>query len=688
MGKTWAMSAIDSMIEIVSKPISPTDAKTLFLANDLKPLEPFQNTMTAWKSECLRCHNVVSPKYNKVRIRGHQCSYCAGLKLTSEAVLETVRRIGHTPLEPYENALTPWKMRCGGCGKTISPKYNSLQQGRWACGYCGHKRAGQRRKELSSPKAILQMRAAGCEPLTEFPGSNVPWKVMCMNCGAVVSPRLSGILSGQGACNKCGKISGAKKRMFTEGHARKLAQAKKLLPLEKYPGTSRKWKCKCLRCGQIVAPRLNYLQKSIYGCSYCAGKTVDLKTAEAKMKSAKLRPLVPYPGNSGKGWLSECLVCHRKVSPSYGGIKAGQGGCIWCAGKRVDSSFAISVMKSKGLQPLEPFVSAKAKWKSRCLRCLRIVSPSYKGVSSNAGGCSYCAPNFVDIEKVEKIVNQAGLVPLEPYRNASSKWKVRHTKCGRQIEITYDSIRAGHNCKYCAGIFVDASEAVSVMLQAGIQPLVAYPGAKKGWNSKCLTCNRNISPHFSSVFQRGSGCIYCSGGKVDEKDAVKFMKASGLKPLDKFPGANKPWRCECQSCRRVVTPRYASLKSGQGGCRWCADWGIDYEKPGFLYLMENKSLSALKIGIGGLERTRRRSRIVQHEKHGWALIHKMDFAVTDDAFQIEQKIISWLETKAILRGYLSIEQLPQGGYTETFDASEIDQATIWAKVNELSKVVK
>jgi len=30
--------------------------------------------------------------------------------------------------------------------------------------------------------------------------------------------------------------------------------------------------------------------------------------------------------------------------------------------------------------------------------------------------------------------------------------------------------------------------------------------------------------------------------------------------------------------------------------------------------------------------------------------------------------------------------MPQGGYSETVDASEIDLATIWAKVEQLSRV--
>jgi hypothetical protein len=32
--------------------------------------------------------------------------------------------------------------------------------------------------------------------------------------------------------------------------------------------------------------------------------------------------------------------------------------------------------------------------------------------------------------------------------------------------------------------------------------------------------------------------------------------------------------------------------------------------------------------------------------------------------------------------------MPQGGYSETVDASEIDLPTIWAKIEKLSKVKK
>ena len=53
---------------------------------------------------------------------------------------------------------------------------------------------------------------------------------------------------------------------------------------------------------------------------------------------------------------------------------------------------------------------------------------------------------------------------------------------------------------------------------------------------------------------------------------------------------------------------------------------------------------------------------------------------------MEQDIIKWFRVEIGLPIYLSDNQMPQGGWTETVDASEIDLPTIWAKVEELSKV--
>lgn len=659
------------------------------LANEsLKPLEAYVNSSTPLKSKCLNCGNLIFVRLDRVKSRGNQCGFCSGRKNSKEKAEIFVRQLGHIPLEPYKNALTHWKMKCGGCGNVISPKYNSLQQGAWGCGFCGHKRAGAKRREISSKKAIEVMRKAGYEPMEPYPGSSIPWKSRCLKCDSIISPRFGGIQSGQGGCIKCGINSRAKSRTTTQEQATKVAFKKKLKPLEPYQGSNKKWKCKCLNCGKISSPHYKAIRDGKYGCLWCAKKIVDPAGARQVMLKAKLEPLVAYPG-SNKAWLCKCIKCNREVTPTYGSIRSGQGGCRWCktAGAKVDPTIAVQFFIERELQPLEPFKTSHAKWKSRCLRCEKVINPSYHEVQSGSGGCKYCAPNFVNVKRINQVMKKAGLEPQVKYPGSKAAWKVKHIECGRVFNVEYANIRKSGSCRYCAGKAVIPTEAISLMKKFGLTPLSAYPGAKKPWKCRCTVCQKIVHPTYSTTANRGNGCIYCAGRKVDPKDAVAFMKLNNAIPLVPFPGARIAWKSKCKQCKNEISPQYSSVKSGQGVCKFCAEWGIDYSAEGFIYLMTNSIYGAHKLGIGNTNRLKG-NRIIQHKKQGWTLIHQMNFAVTDEAFQVEQKVLNWVRNVRNLEVYLSELEMPQGGYTETIDAEEISLSAIWEKVEEFSRLTK
>ena len=56
--------------------------------------------------------------------------------------------------------------------------------------------------------------------------------------------------------------------------------------------------------------------------------------------------------------------------------------------------------------------------------------------------------------------------------------------------------------------------------------------------------------------------------RLTDAETVPVMRAAGLTPLEPYPGANEPWRCRCDICRRETTPLYGSVKRGSG-CRFC-----------------------------------------------------------------------------------------------------------------------
>lgn len=671
----------------MSKRRSQSEVAELFQRNHLLLKDSYSNSFTPLKCLCLKCGETTFVRADKVKSKGHICEYCTGLKGKGQKAEDFVKSIGHKTLAPYPGATKPWKMECGECKKIIRPKFNSLKSGGFGCSYCGHSRAGAKKRKENATMALRDMQKNSLHPLVEFPGANKPWKSKCLTCGQITSPRLSGLRQGQGGCKRCGINSSAKSRMLTPSQAERIAKKKKLKPLEPYSGSNKKWKCKCLRCGKVSSPYFSNIRDGVYGCGWCAKKLVDPSKAKKIMLKAGLTPLVSYPG-SDKGWLCRCNKCGREVTPAYSSIKVGQGGCKWCKSKSpwVDPVEAINLMMQNQIQPLKPFKNSHSKWESRCLRCERTVFPSYHQIKQGKGGCRYCAPNFVNEKRIYSVMKEVGLIPLAKYKSSKEPWKVKHEKCDRTFFVEYANIRGGSSCRYCAGVAVDAKEAVALFKKRGLTPLGPYPGGRAPWKCRCNVCKKIVYPQYTTVATRNSGCVYCAGGKVDPKDAITLMKKNNLTPLVKFPGAKQPWKCRCEICNNKVSPQYSSVKSGQGGCRFCADWGIDYGASGYLYLMTNEDLSAHKLGIANTIRSRGRSRISQHEKLGWKLYKQMDFEITDDAYVLEQKVLKWLRQELGLREYLSESEMPQGGYSETVDAAEIDLVTIWEKVEELAKV--
>jgi hypothetical protein len=138
--------------------------------------------------------------------------------------------------------------------------------------------------------------------------------------------------------------------------------------------------------------------------------------------------------------------------------------------------------------------------------------------------------------------------------------------------------RGGTGCVYCAGKKVDPAEARKVMLRAGLDPLEPYEKADKPWKCQCLTCFKVVTPAYSAIGQGQSGCVYCAGKKVDPQDAISLFLENNLKPLEPFENTEKKWKSECMKCGRIVYPKHHMIKSRSGGCKYCSTKGMDFIK--------------------------------------------------------------------------------------------------------------
>jgi hypothetical protein len=459
---------------------------------------------------------------------------------------------------------------------------------------------------------------------------------------------------------------------------------KKLNPLEVYRGLRIPCKCECLVCGKIVTPTLGSLRAGRGGCAYCAGKKVDPEDAIDLMISRGLQPQVPYPG-SKVPWKCIHTNCNRTVSPTFNKIQQGQSGCLSCSGlTKKSEEEATNFFKSKGLIPLEPYKNSATKWKSRHIECGNIVSPAYRDVQQGHSGCIHCAWRVSDKVARELFIN-VGLNPQIDFPGSVTPWPSIHDKCGKLVAPRYSSIQQGNGpCDFCGGSApINPSDAIKLFRSNGFEPLEDFRTAKSPWKSLHKVCKSVVSPSYSRISQ-GGGCRVClEKTRVQPEIAEQVLISKDIKPIVAFPGSGRPWLSIHLKCGREISPTFTSINNG-GGCRYCAVSGFKMSEPGIIYLITNEELQAHKIGITGLQT----KRLQDHKRFNWQIFSTVEIRDGEEALRIEQETLEWIRYERELPIHLSATQMPQGGWTETIDASEIDLPTIWAKVEELSKVKK
>jgi hypothetical protein len=655
------------------------EAKELMLAANLKPLEPYPGGAFPWKCKCLVCGKTVSATLKVIKRGGGGCKYCGRIKaglsnrISESEAITIMESVGLIPLEPYTNSNTPWKARCKKCKKTVSPRFSLVKSRGSGCAFCAETR-------VDPIDAVKLFKSAKLKPLIKYPGNKVPWKSIHTPCGREVSPTYLAIKRGQGPCKYCAKVAVHPK------DARALFLANDLKPLEPYSGDSKKpWRSIHIPCGNEVSPNYNIIQRQeSIGCHFCSDQFVDPDEAFQFFISKDLQPLVPYPGTA-KPWKSIHLICGEVIQPRFGHIKAGRVGCPICAGTlAITQERAFAFFRSNGLEPQEKFKGPHHPWKSIHTKCGRKVSPRWANVQQGANGCAYCSGNKVDMKEVNELLKELKLKPIEPYPGNKSPWKCIHLPCGREVSPRYNGLSRGQGgCDFCGKNMVSEEIAYELLKKNNYKPLMEFPGGSNPWRCIHEVCGTHVEVRASYLRKGAVGCSFCSGTKpITSAEANRFFRSRGFKPLEPFKNAKTPMKSIHLVCGKEVSPTWASLKVS-GGCKFCSVSLVNLISPAYLYLITNKALNAHKVGISGHGATV--NRLERHKRLGWESYAVLELETGEEAYRIEEQVLEWLRLELNLPKYLVSDQMPQGGHTETVDASEIDLPTIWAKVDELSQ---
>jgi len=325
-----------------------------------------------------------------------------------------------------------------------------------------------------------------------------------------------------------------------------------------------------------------------------AGKLTH-EEASAVMLAAGLTPLEQYQ-NSKQPWKCECQACKAIVTPAFSSVQSGQGGCKHCAlakqaaRQKMDDGEASKVMFEHGFEPLEPYPGNQKLWRCKCLTCGHEIRLRRLTVTQNGTGCKYCweqrRGQALRVSETDAIavMRAAGLEPQDPYIRSGDPWRCTHLACGREVFPSYNSVQqGGGGCQRCgflktaAAIRYDNEFAAEIMRSAGLEPVENYPGSHSKWRCIHLECGEEVQAQLTSVRGGEGGCFKCGAKKrgkasrLDPEIARQFMIANGLEPQEPYVLSNIPWACIHVECGSLVHPTFASIQSGQRGCRKCAD---------------------------------------------------------------------------------------------------------------------
>lgn len=336
--------------------------------------------------------------------------------------------------------------------------------------------------------------------------------------------------------------------------------------------------------------------------------------------------------------------------PKYADIQGGQGGCISCGYKnrkirpykpriarpRYSEAEAIKLAMSFGRTPLEPFIAFSKRWESKCMKCGTIgFAPLKTMLQRNTSSCKTCG--------ISRSSKAKHLTQLEV--------ETRFRDKGAELLVIYN-----HNNGY-------------------------------GLKSRCLSCSRIIYPTLNALQRNGIACKYCAGTFVDATEAKIFMQNLGFDPLEPYKGTDTPWKVVHVICGSNGTPTYGTIKRGGGGCRTCAELEFKYNKASYLYLITHEGFGAHKVGIANVSRLLKSDRLHRHQNHGWLVYEKWDFEDGTKVMQIESEVFRILRIEKNIPQFLAKGQMMYAGETGTVATSLISLVDLKKIINKSIKKV-
>jgi len=268
------------------------------------------------------------------------CVKCQGkstgktIRLKPDRIKEITLKMRIKLLEPYTNSRTPIKAKCLVCKNIIYPTIGRLRVG-VGCYHCGMARAAKARL-IPKDEALLAFERAKLKVLSGYINTQTPVKVLCLVCKTKSQKSYGDLKSGR-RCYTCGRKIASIKRRLDDKYKIAVAKEKGLVPIDEIINIRKGSKFKCLKCGREIMMTFASIQSGC-SCRFCSRTEVDPKEAAKYMLKHHLKPLAPYV-KSAAPWRCRCLKCKNIVYPTYNRVTTFGSGCIYCRSAGYNPSF-------------------------------------------------------------------------------------------------------------------------------------------------------------------------------------------------------------------------------------------------------------------------------------------------------------------------------------------------------------
>ena len=297
-------------------------------------------------------------------------------------------------------------------------------------------------------------------------------------------------------------------------------------------------------------------------------------------------------------------------------------------------------------------------------------------IADAAAGAGPGGWNRLASAEAELVMRNAGFQPLDAYRNSRAPWRCRCTVCGSEVSPSLGSVRRGRGCRACKyqkhseRQTVPVHVAIDEFQSAGFEPLGRYIDASTPCLSRCLTCDEEVSPRLKGI-RLGYRCRICAGSApLNPEKAIAMALAARFRPLVSYPGADRPWLCECATCGSRIRPRLTTINRGHG-CLVCSYPArcVRPNEPAILYVVYSREHRALKPGIAKAHERNRRLKM--HGWAGWEVVHTQNFLSGSQAYKVEQRVLSHLRYDRGFASAVTRDLMKYGGWTETVSCDDI-----------------